>query len=47
MNVIVFGCTGTTGLLVIQTALSEGLRITAFARTASKISMQHSNLSAI
>lgn len=47
MNVAIFGGTGVTGLLVIQKALSAGHRVTAFARTPSKISIQHSNLSIV
>lgn len=47
MKVTIFGGTGTTGLLVIQKALSAGHNVTAFARTPSKISIQHSNLSII
>lgn len=47
MNVTIFGGTGATGLLVIQKALSAGHSVTAFARTPSKITIQHSNLSII
>jgi Trk K+ transport system NAD-binding subunit len=47
MNVTIFGGTGATGLLVIQKALSAGHTVTAFARTPSKISIQHNNLSVI
>ncbi|MCA5006128.1 NAD(P)-dependent oxidoreductase [Sphingobacterium bovistauri] len=47
MNVTIFGGTGTTGLLVIQKALSAGHSVTAYARTLSKISIQHNNLTVI
>lgn len=47
MKVTIFGGTGATGLLVIEKALSAGHRVTAFARTPSKISIQHSNLTVI
>jgi hypothetical protein len=44
MNVTIFGGSGPTGLLVIQKALFAGHRVTTFARTPSKISIQHNNL---
>lgn len=44
MKVTIFGGTGATGQLVIQKALSAGHSVTAFARTPSKISIQHVNL---
>jgi len=44
-KVTIFGGTGATGQLVIQKALSAGYRVTAYARTPSKISIQHPNLS--
>ena len=47
MKVTIFGGTGVTGLLVIKNALSAGHSVTVFARTPSKIAIQHSNLSII
>lgn len=44
MNITIFGGTGKTGLLLIEKALQFGYIVTAFARTPSKISIQHSNL---
>lgn len=37
MNLTVFGGTGPAGLLLIDQALAEGHRVTAFARTPSKL----------
>lgn len=47
MTITIFGGTGPTGLLVIQKALSSGHTVTAFARTPSKITIQHHNLSIV
>lgn len=47
MTVTIFGGTGATGLLVIQKALAAGHRVIVFARTPSKISVKHSNLSVV
>ncbi|MFD0998084.1 NAD(P)-dependent oxidoreductase [Ohtaekwangia kribbensis] len=44
MNITVFGGTGATGLLVIEKALQSGHTITAYARTPTKIPIQHKNL---
>lgn len=44
MNITVFGGTGTTGLLVIDKALQRGHTVTAYARTPTKIQIQHKNL---
>lgn len=44
-KVTIFGGTGATGQLVIQKALSAGYSVNAYARTPSKISIQHPNLS--
>lgn len=44
MNITIFGGTGTTGLLLIEKALKGGHTVTAFARTPSKISIEHRNL---
>lgn len=44
MNITVFGGTGVTGLLLIKKALESGYTVTAYVRTPSKISIQHSKL---
>jgi putative NADH-flavin reductase len=44
MNITIFGGTGPAGLLTIQKALSSGHQVIAYARTPSKISIQHDNL---
>ncbi|MBK7225059.1 MAG: NAD(P)H-binding protein [Saprospiraceae bacterium] len=44
MNITIFGGTGATGLILIEKALATGHTVTAFARTPSKISIQHNNL---
>lgn len=41
MKVIVFGATGPTGKLICQKALEAGHEVTAFARTPSKVSLNH------
>ncbi|GGD01750.1 NAD(P)-dependent oxidoreductase [Pontibacillus salipaludis] len=47
MNIIVFGASGGTGKEVVKLALEEGHRVTAFARTPSKLSIQHPHLQII
>lgn len=47
MNITIFGGTGTTGLLLIEKVLQNGHKVTAFARTPSKISIQNNNLKII
>jgi hypothetical protein len=47
MNITIFGGTGTTGLLLIEKALKTGHTVTAYARTPSKISIQHGNLKTV
>lgn len=44
MNIIVFGASGGTGKEVVKLALEEGHRVTAFARTPSKLSIIHPHL---
>lgn len=44
MNISIFGGTGATGLLLIEKALQSGHAVTAFARSPSKIAIQHPNL---
>jgi len=42
--ITVFGATGGTGQKVIQQALEQGYKVKAFARTASKLKIEHPNL---
>lgn len=44
MNITIFGGTGTTGLLVTAKALRDGHTVTLFARTPSKITIEHNGL---
>ncbi len=44
MNITIFGGTGVTGLLLVDKALKSGHKVTVFARTPSKISIQHNHL---
>lgn len=44
MNVIVFGATGATGRLVVQSALVAGHAVTAFVRDAKRLSTAHAHL---
>lgn len=44
LDITIFGGTGKTGLLLIEKALKSGHIVTVFARTRSKISIQHKNL---
>ncbi|WP_271411504.1 NAD(P)-dependent oxidoreductase [Pseudomonas sp. Q1-7] len=44
MNVVVFGATGSTGRLVVESALSAGHLVTAFVRDPKRINLTHPNL---
>lgn len=44
MNVIVFGSSGATGRLVVESALSAGHLVTAFVRDSKRLPMTHSRL---
>jgi putative NADH-flavin reductase len=44
MNIVVFGASGRTGLLTVFQALEKGHQVTAFARKASSVTIQHKNL---
>lgn len=44
MKLVVFGATGGTGIQIVEQALAAGHTVTAFLRTPSKLSIQHSNL---
>ena len=45
MNVIVFGATGTVGRLTVANLLEEGHAVTAFARGAGRLDLNHPKLS--
>lgn len=47
MNIIVFGGTGATGLLVVEKALAAGHRVTVYARNPAKMTFQHANLTVV
>ena len=44
MKIVVFGANGRTGLLTVFQALEKGHQVTAFARKASSVTIQHKNL---
>ncbi|KGX93749.1 epimerase [Pontibacillus halophilus JSM 076056 = DSM 19796] len=44
MKLIVFGATGATGQEVVKQALQQGMDVTAFVRSPSKLSSAHPNL---
>ncbi len=44
MNLIIFGATGTVGRLLVDQALSQGHRVTAFARRPSALKLEHRDL---
>lgn len=44
MNVIIFGATGTVGLLAVKEALKEGHTVTAFARRPEALGIAHEGL---
>ncbi|MCX6266219.1 MAG: SDR family oxidoreductase [Bacteroidetes bacterium] len=44
MNIVVFGASGKTGILIVYQALNQGHTVTAFARQPSKVTIQHKNL---
>src|SRR5690349_17902492 len=47
MNVLIFGSSGATGREIVKRALEQGHTVTAFARTPSKISLRHDNLTIV
>lgn len=47
MKLTIFGSTGGTGQHLVQKALARGHAVVAFARTPSKLKIQHSNLSKV
>ncbi len=44
MNVIIIGATGTIGRCLVERAVSDGHRVTAFARDPSALELNHRNL---
>ena len=44
MKLVIFGATGSTGRQVVEQALDQGHRVTAFVRTPAKLNIQHPNL---
>ncbi|MBR1147686.1 NAD(P)-dependent oxidoreductase [Bradyrhizobium sp. AUGA SZCCT0431] len=44
MNVVVFGATGSTGRLVVESALSAGHAVTAFVRDPKRMPLTHPSL---
>jgi putative NADH-flavin reductase len=44
MKIAVFGASGKTGILIVYQALNQGHTVTAFARQASKVTIQHKSL---
>jgi putative NADH-flavin reductase len=44
MKLIIFGATGSIGRQLVNQALSEGHIVTAFAREASRVGIEHPNL---
>jgi putative NADH-flavin reductase len=47
MNITLLGATGQTGSVVLQQALNAGYKVTAVARTPTKIAIKHENLTII
>ncbi len=47
MNVIVFGATGTVGRHLVEQALEQGHRVTAFARHADRLELQNGSLTKV
>ncbi|NEO71731.1 SDR family oxidoreductase [Moorena sp. SIO3H5] len=47
MNILIFGSTGGTGRQVVEQALEQGHRVTAFARNPAKLDINHKNLKVV
>lgn len=47
MKLAIFGATGKTGIHLVRKALERGHKVTALARTPSKMNIQHSDLTII
>ena len=46
-KLLIFGATGTVGRELVQQALAQGYAVTAFARTPTKLALQHENLTIV
>jgi putative NADH-flavin reductase len=44
MKIAIFGASGRTGILTVYQSLDKGHQVTAFARKASSVTIQHKNL---
>ena len=47
MKIAIFGASGRTGILTVYQALDKGHLVTAFARKASSVTIQHKNLKVV
>jgi putative NADH-flavin reductase len=47
MKIAIFGASGRTGILIVYQALDKGHQVTAFARKASSVTIQHKNITVI
>jgi putative NADH-flavin reductase len=47
MKIAIFGASGRTGILTVYQALDKGHQVTAFARKASSVTIQHKNLTIV
>ena len=47
MKVTIFGATGRTGQHLVKKALDAGYQVTAYARTPSKLVVEHDNLTTV
>ena len=47
MKITIFGASGKTGILTLFQALEKGHSVTAYSRKASKITIQHKNITVI
>jgi len=44
MKIVIFGASGKTGIRLVFQALEKGHQVTAFARVATKVTIQHKNI---
>lgn len=47
MNLLVFGATGGTGRQVVEQAIEQGYKVTAFVRNPAKLDIKHTNLKVV
>lgn len=47
MNIIIFGSTGSVGRHIVEQALEQNHRVTAFARNPNKLDITHKNLTLV